>query len=98
VEFRETIAHASVFQLRHKGIHWVPNQWRRVMVETLYKWRVVISVLAVVMTGLAIERTIDSGRLHGVGEGALALALWIALVWTLTVHSRSAGVNQSTNF
>ena len=68
------------------------------MAETLYKWRVVTSVLAVVMTGLSIERTMDSGRLHGVGEGAIALVLWVALVWTLTTHSKSAGVNQTTNY
>jgi hypothetical protein len=69
-----------------------------IMAETLYKWRVVVAILAVAMTALAIERTIDSGHMHGVGEGAVALVLWLALVWTLTTHSKSAGVNQSTNF
>jgi hypothetical protein len=69
-----------------------------IMAEMLYKWRVVIAILAAVMTALAIERTIDSGHMHGVGEGGVALVLWIALVWSLTTHSKSAGVKQSTNF
>jgi hypothetical protein len=60
------------------------------MTGRVYKLRIWIGLLAVIFTGLAIERTAQSGHMHGVGEGAVALVLWVLLVWGLVGHHSAA--------
>jgi hypothetical protein len=66
------------------------------MAERIYRLRIWIGLLAVIFTALAIERTAQSGHMHGVGEGAVALALWVLLVWGLVGHSSTAGGHEAT--
>lgn len=58
------------------------------LVETLRRFRVWIVILAIVMSGLAIDRTIQAHGNHGIGEGILAIGLWVLAAWTF--RSRSA--------
>jgi hypothetical protein len=60
------------------------------MTGRIYKLPIWIGLLAVIFTGLAIERTAQCGHMHGVGEGAVALVLWVLLVWGLLGHNGAA--------
>jgi hypothetical protein len=66
------------------------------MTERIYKLRIWIGLLAVIFTALAIERTAQSGHVHGVGEGVVALVLWVLLVWGPVGHSSAAGGREAT--
>jgi hypothetical protein len=67
------------------------------MVERLYKLRLWIGLLAVVMTAVAIERTIQSGRLHGIGEAVIALVFWALLAWGLLGRGKETGAARNAH-
>jgi hypothetical protein len=55
--------------------------------DIISKLRIWILLAAIVMTGLAVDRTVQAHGLHGVGEGILAAILWFTAGAGFVNHS-----------
>jgi hypothetical protein len=55
--------------------------------DIITKLRIWILLAAMVMTGLAIDRTVQAHGLHGIGEGILAAILWFTAGAGFVNHS-----------